>query len=136
MEFKQVAINDETKINYSSTPSQNVSGSNSLHLLLYLTCFLLTIGNFYGKAIEYNNTPPPLKFLCFKRRQKNWRHMPDRSVHPGIPDTKIPTNKIRTSKYTLLTFIPKNLLEQFTKLANVYFLVIIAVVWQTNISGR
>lgn len=33
-------------------------------------------------------------------------------------------NKISTSKYTLLTFLPKNLIEQFSKLANVYFLII------------
>jgi phospholipid-transporting ATPase len=33
-------------------------------------------------------------------------------------------NKVKTSKYTFLTFLPKNLLEQFSKLANVYFLLI------------
>ena len=33
-------------------------------------------------------------------------------------------NRIKTSKYTLLTFLPKNLIEQFSKLANVYFLII------------
>ncbi|KAI7906865.1 uncharacterized protein BX663DRAFT_494033 [Cokeromyces recurvatus] len=32
------------------------------------------------------------------------------------------TNKIRTSKYTLLSFIPKNLFEQFRRPANMYFL--------------
>jgi magnesium-transporting ATPase (P-type) len=40
--------------------------------------------------------------------------------HPR--DYKI--NVIKTSKYTLLTFLPKNLIEQFSKLANVYFLLI------------
>jgi len=41
--------------------------------------------------------------------------------------SKIPNemdNKISTSKYTLLTFIPKILIEQFTKAANIYFLII------------
>ena len=33
-------------------------------------------------------------------------------------------NKISTSKYTLLNFIPKILLEQFSKMANIYFLII------------
>ena len=33
-------------------------------------------------------------------------------------------NKVKTSKYSLLTFLPKNLFEQFSKLANVYFLLI------------
>jgi phospholipid-transporting ATPase len=34
------------------------------------------------------------------------------------------SNSIRTCKYTALTFLPKNLWEQFQKLANVYFLVV------------
>lgn len=33
-------------------------------------------------------------------------------------------NAVKTSKYSILTFLPKNLLEQFSKLANVYFLLI------------
>ena len=31
-------------------------------------------------------------------------------------------NHIKTSKYTLLTFLPLNLFEQFQRLANFYFL--------------
>jgi hypothetical protein len=31
-------------------------------------------------------------------------------------------NNIRTSKYTIITFLPKNLIDQFSKLANIYFL--------------
>ena len=34
------------------------------------------------------------------------------------------SNKISTSKYNCLTFLPKNLWEQFHKLANVYFLIL------------
>ena len=34
------------------------------------------------------------------------------------------TNKISTSKYTLINFIPKILWEQFKKMANFYFLLI------------
>jgi hypothetical protein len=33
-----------------------------------------------------------------------------------------PTNEISTSKYTVLTFIPINLFEQFSRVANLYFL--------------
>ena len=33
-------------------------------------------------------------------------------------------NKVKTSKYSVWTFLPKNLYEQFSKLANVYFLII------------
>ncbi|XP_078587459.1 phospholipid-transporting ATPase VA-like [Branchiostoma floridae x Branchiostoma japonicum] len=34
-------------------------------------------------------------------------------------------NKIQTTKYTILSFLPKNLFEQFHRLANVYFLFIV-----------
>ena len=38
--------------------------------------------------------------------------------------SRYPNNYVRTSKYTLLTFIPKNLIEQFMRVANLYFLII------------
>lgn len=34
------------------------------------------------------------------------------------------SNAIRTTKYTILNFLPKNLFEQFHRLANIYFLFI------------
>ncbi|KAJ1942130.1 phospholipid transporting ATPase, partial [Linderina macrospora] len=33
-----------------------------------------------------------------------------------------PANQIRTAKYTVLSFVPKNLFEQFRRVANMYFL--------------
>lgn len=36
-------------------------------------------------------------------------------------------NAVSTSKYTLLSFLPKSLFEQFRRLANVYFLLIIVL---------
>lgn len=35
------------------------------------------------------------------------------------------SNEIRTAKYTIYNFIPKNLFEQFRRVANVYFLILI-----------
>ncbi|CEP15325.1 hypothetical protein [Parasitella parasitica] len=40
----------------------------------------------------------------------------------GKPKTAYATNKIRTSKYTVISFVPKNLFEQFRRPANMYFL--------------
>ena len=37
------------------------------------------------------------------------------------------SNKIRTTKYTILSFLPKNLFEQFHRVANFYFLMLIAL---------
>lgn len=36
-------------------------------------------------------------------------------------------NKIKTSKYTLLWFLPKNLSEQFRRVVNFYFLVVTVI---------
>ncbi|KAG8439091.1 hypothetical protein GDO86_005340 [Hymenochirus boettgeri] len=38
-------------------------------------------------------------------------------------------NKIRTTKYTLLSFLPKNLLEQFYRSANIYFVFLAVLNW-------
>ncbi|CDK28965.1 unnamed protein product [Kuraishia capsulata CBS 1993] len=43
----------------------------------------------------------------------------------GNPATVYPRNKIRTTKYTPLTFLPKNIVFQFTNIANSYFLLIV-----------
>ena len=43
----------------------------------------------------------------------------------GHPLIHYPRNKIRTAKYTALSFVPKNLWFQFHNIANVYFLFII-----------
>eukprot|EP00048_Salpingoeca_helianthica_P003463 m.67574 g.67574 ORF g.67574 m.67574 type:complete len:1066 (-) comp12715_c1_seq3:47-3244(-) len=47
-------------------------------------------------------------------------------------------NGIFTSKYTLLTFLPKNLFEQFHRLANIYFLVLVILNWlpELNVFGK
>lgn len=43
----------------------------------------------------------------------------------GHPTAQYARNKIRTAKYTPISFIPKNLYFQFHNIANVYFLFII-----------
>jgi len=42
---------------------------------------------------------------------------------PG--DRRFRSNTIKTAKYTILTFLPLNLLFQFTKMANFYFLLLV-----------
>jgi phospholipid-translocating ATPase len=43
----------------------------------------------------------------------------------GTPKAQYARNKIRTAKYTPISFIPKNLYFQFHNIANMYFLFII-----------
>ncbi|KAI0037154.1 phospholipid-translocating P-type ATPase [Vararia minispora EC-137] len=45
----------------------------------------------------------------------------------GEPLVRYVRNKVKTSKYTALTFVPKNLFEQFRRIANLYFLVLVVV---------
>lgn len=45
----------------------------------------------------------------------------------GTPLQQYARNKIRTTKYTPLTFVPKNLYLQFRNVANIYFLVLIVL---------
>ncbi|CAE7072861.1 unnamed protein product [Rhizoctonia solani] len=43
----------------------------------------------------------------------------------GDPIVRYARNKVRTSKYTIVTFVPKNLYEQFRRIANLYFLALV-----------
>jgi phospholipid-translocating ATPase len=46
----------------------------------------------------------------------------------GHPVQQYPRNKIRTAKYTPLSFIPKNLWFQFHNIANIFFLFLVILV--------
>jgi phospholipid-translocating ATPase len=45
------------------------------------------------------------------------------------PNHVFPGNHVRTTKYTMLSFLPKNLFEQFHRVANLYFLFIVLLNW-------
>ena len=52
--------------------------------------------------------------------------LPNEETHEdGTPIHHYPRNKIRTAKYTPLTFIPKNLYLQYHNVANIYFTFIV-----------
>lgn len=42
-----------------------------------------------------------------------------------MPILEYPRNKIRTTKYTPITFLPKNIMLQFNNFANIYFLILV-----------
>ncbi|TRY54634.1 hypothetical protein DNTS_001615 [Danionella cerebrum] len=68
------------------------------------------------------------------KRRKSKKETKTRTVHANIlydntkgednPNRHYANNKIKTTKYTLLSFLPKNLFEQFHRFANVYFVFI------------
>lgn len=66
--------------------------------------------------------------------------VPNHTIPADVPTDKHPNhrfanNDIRTTKYTLLTFLPKNLFEQFHRFANLYFLFIVLLNWVPAINA-
>jgi len=55
-------------------------------------------------------------------------------MHRCFRVRRFPTNAVRTAKYTVLSFLPKSLMEQFRRVANVYFLVISILQLATDLS--
>ncbi|XP_072162375.1 phospholipid-transporting ATPase VD isoform X2 [Bemisia tabaci] len=51
------------------------------------------------------------------------------------PNGAFADNKVRTTKYTFLSFLPKNLLEQFHRVANLYFIFIVLLNWFPSINA-
>lgn len=54
----------------------------------------------------------------------------------GRPAINFGRNKVRTAKYTPLSFIPKNLYYQFHQIANIYFFIIIMLDVSFSIPAR
>lgn len=53
---------------------------------------------------------------------------------PRRPPGVFPSNELVTSKYSLLTFLPFNLYDQFKRVANLYFLLLVCL--QVGGGGR
>jgi hypothetical protein len=66
--------------------------------------------------VVHHNLPSPLEstlWIAIKNRRKR----------------PLQTNRIRTTRYNILTFLPKNLFEQFHRIANIYFAILIGLNW-------
>ncbi|XP_077389851.1 phospholipid-transporting ATPase VA [Festucalex cinctus] len=66
-----------------------------------------------------------------KKKKKSKKESKTRCVYANVlgeddenPNRHYADNKIKTTKYTVLSFLPKNLFEQFHRFANVYFVFI------------
>lgn len=58
-----------------------------------------------------------------------------RTIKPFVHDEySYASNKVNTGKYNILTYVPKNLAEQFRRIANIYFLVISILQVSTDLS--
>ena len=93
------------------------------------------LGAWYTKLADFN-----VESLFARRREPG----PPRTVyvnHPLPDDYYDPkkkhkvlkqhvyaSNQVITSKYTIITFLPRNLLEQFRRIANIFFLIALSIV--------
>ena len=61
--------------------------------------------------------------------------VPDDADSKEHPNHGYLSNCIKTTKYTVLSFIPKNLFEQFHRFANLYFLFIVLLNWVPQVNA-
>uniref|UniRef100_A0A8C8VG02 Phospholipid-transporting ATPase n=1 Tax=Pelusios castaneus TaxID=367368 RepID=A0A8C8VG02_9SAUR len=71
------------------------------------------------KRLRYNLNKWRIVFPNNRRLQQDWEKVS--RFYSG--------NGIRTTKYTLLSFFPQNVFEQFHRLANLYFLFLVILNW-------
>ncbi|OWF44221.1 phospholipid-transporting ATPase VA [Mizuhopecten yessoensis] len=86
------------------------------------------MGNFCGRG---NRSGPKTRTV-----------VPNHTLDPSIqhraknhPNKDFRGNRIKTTKYTLLTFFPKNIFEQFHRFANLYFILVVALNWVPQIQA-
>ncbi|KAG8198687.1 hypothetical protein JTE90_015512 [Oedothorax gibbosus] len=79
-----------------------------------------------------NRKRPPEKQM---RVVHNNATLPENLPPKHHPHRGYASNRIRTRKYTLLSFVPKNLFEQFHRIANLYFIGIVLLNWVPKINA-
>ncbi|ETE59897.1 putative phospholipid-transporting ATPase VD, partial [Ophiophagus hannah] len=87
----------------------------------------------FGKQNKIGPTAPSCDTLLVPEKSKKHRVVIPWSTHFKDEYKKVSSlyanNKIRTTKYRLWSFIPRNLFEQFHRVANLYFLFIALLNW-------
>ncbi|CAB0019266.1 unnamed protein product [Nesidiocoris tenuis] len=91
------------------------------------------------------NAPPTwldmfISFILRKKTKSDVVEVRSRTVVPNhiVPPRANPnlgSNKIRTTKYTIFNFLIKNLIEQFHRVANLYFIGIVLLNWVPSINA-
>mmetsp|Transcript_6396 Transcript_6396/g.8898 ORF Transcript_6396/g.8898 Transcript_6396/m.8898 type:complete len:1206 (+) Transcript_6396:189-3806(+) len=74
--------------------------------------------------------------------RRKYKHIPKWNIYPTIwmnnsevnERKGFPSNRITTTKYSIFSFIPKNLFEQFRRATNIYFLCIVVITFVPSIS--
>lgn len=75
------------------------------------------------KAERLTDAPPSVRYVVPN-------HLVPDDIDPyQHPNYGFLNNSIKTTKYTILSFLPKNIFEQFHRFANIYFLFIVLLNW-------
>ncbi|XP_027691863.1 probable phospholipid-transporting ATPase VD [Vombatus ursinus] len=82
----------------------------------------------YSSLLVCGKKPPETPKLAGKHRVVIPRAQCFKEEYEKICGTYM-NNRIRTTKYTLLNFVPRNLFEQFHRAANLYFLFLVVLNW-------
>ncbi|XP_076117823.1 phospholipid-transporting ATPase VD-like isoform X3 [Mytilus galloprovincialis] len=86
------------------------------------------MGNFFDKT---NKSGPKTRTVT-----PNHTQPPDLAPNAkGHPNRTFKSNRIRTTKYSIITFIPKNLFEQFHRFANLYFIFVVCLNWVPQVAA-
>ena len=74
---------------------------------------------------EPNNRRITVSSVYIPRRKVKWYYYVIQFLQFKFRRASPYSNQIHTTKYTILTFVPKNLIEQFHRFANLYFLLVL-----------
>ncbi|RUS74359.1 hypothetical protein EGW08_017882 [Elysia chlorotica] len=68
--------------------------------------------------------------------------VPNHTIDPTIPQESkahpnhgYSLNLVKTTRYSVITFLPKNLFEQFHRFANIYFIFVVALNWIPQVNA-
>ncbi|KQK03916.1 phospholipid-transporting ATPase 1 [Brachypodium distachyon] len=85
--------------------------------------FSVEVPDPFRRSRRDNRDQPP-DLSASRRELQEGGDCESRAVVVGEPSAEFSGNAIRTAKYSALTFLPRNLFEQFRRLSYVYFLAI------------
>ncbi|KAF8041085.1 hypothetical protein BT93_B3110 [Corymbia citriodora subsp. variegata] len=102
-----------------SSHQSKTSGANSVKEV--------TLADLGSKQVRHGSRGTDSEFMSMSQKEINDEDA--RLVYINDPDRtnekyEFTGNSIRTAKYSIITFLPKNLFEQFHRVAYIYFLVI------------
>ncbi|KZV71607.1 phospholipid-translocating ATPase [Peniophora sp. CONT] len=86
-----------------------------------------------SNLFERTRVPGPPRSI-FVNQALPQEYYDPKKPHKVLKQYRYTPNQVITSKYTILTFIPRDLLEQFRRIANIFFLVIAILQFNSKFS--